>query len=114
MLALCKVETALYCNPGIHSTHPPTPTPQTHPANHSHHAQQNHAMCAAWNDQSSCTLTRTLASQAYPVALMVALMMAPTAQDMRPTQVGKGQWERVLEMVRRIRALDMEVPFPML
>jgi biotin synthase-like enzyme len=24
-------------------------------------------------------------------------------------QVGKGQWERVLEMVKRIRALDMEV-----
>lgn len=26
-----------------------------------------------------------------------------------PSQVGKGQWGRVLEMVRRIRALDMEV-----
>eukprot|EP00884_Botryococcus_braunii_P003223 jgi/Botrbrau1/12901/Bobra.0299s0017.1 len=26
-----------------------------------------------------------------------------------PSQVGKGQWERVLEMVKRIRALDMEV-----
>jgi hypothetical protein len=26
-----------------------------------------------------------------------------------PSQVGKRQWERVLEMVRRIRALDMEV-----
>jgi hypothetical protein len=26
-----------------------------------------------------------------------------------PSQVGKGQWTRVLEMVKRIRALDMEV-----
>ena len=26
-----------------------------------------------------------------------------------PSQVGQGQWQRVLEMVSRIRALDMEV-----
>lgn len=26
-----------------------------------------------------------------------------------PTQVGKGQWQRVLEMVGKIRALNMEV-----
>jgi len=26
-----------------------------------------------------------------------------------PSQVGKGQWERTLEMVRKVRALDMEV-----
>jgi hypothetical protein len=28
-----------------------------------------------------------------------------------PSQVGKGQWERVLEMVARIRGLGMEVLF---